>query len=151
MYNYIGLSNDFSHAMFFGIIALAGGIITSRLWKKENLKNFDKVSCLIIGIICAIYEFSWAADNYAKMQEQTPESYTGYFVNEQNANRIASAQIEYYFKNDSGGGYFHLTGEDKKSVFPERFEAGQWYTIYYEDTSGGNIIVGVEKTDSPSE
>ena len=55
MYNYIGLSNDFSHAMFFGIIALAGGIITSRLWKKENLKNFDKVSCLIIGIICAIY------------------------------------------------------------------------------------------------
>lgn len=151
MFNYIDLTNDFSHAVLFGSIALIGGIVTSRLWKKENRRNFDKVSFLIIGLICAIYEFAWAADNYTKIQEQSPESYTGYFVNEQNANRIASAQIEYYFKNNSGGEYFHLTGEAKKSVYAERFEVDQWYTIYYENTSGGNIIVGVEKIGSDSE
>ena len=147
MYNYYGLERELVSTFVLAIVVIIAALYLSDFWNKEK----RKISAIIAGVFLAIAELYFAGNIMVKMQEQTPESYTGYFVNEQNANKVIPGTIEYCFKDGTSGKYFHLTGESKAEVYPEKFEENQWYIIYYEPIIGSNIIVGVEKIDSNSE
>lgn len=138
MYNLSGLYYVMkSNGVIFGLVGIIF-FICSHFWdpKKKNMKDL-KIG--IIVVICFTGYYAYAiADLKISMHE-------GVFIEERRENPFLFRK-EYCFSNEDGlKPVFCLDYFSKKEVYPEEFEKGIRYRIYYEKRT--NIIVRVDKVE----
>lgn len=138
MYNLSGLYYVMkSNGVIFGLVGIIF-FICSHFWdpKKKNMKDL-KIGIIVVLCFTGYYAYA-IADLKISMHE-------GVFIEERRENPFLFRK-EYCFSNEDGlKPVFCLDYFSKKEVYPEEFEKGIRYRIYYEKRT--NIIVRVDKVE----
>lgn len=126
--------------LHFGLVGIIF-FICSHFWdpKKKNMKDLKIGIIVVLCFICFTGYYAYAiADLKISMHE-------GVFIEERRENPFLFRK-EYCFSNENGlKPVFCLDYFSKKEVYPEEFEKGIRYRIYYEKRT--NIIVRVDKVE----
>lgn len=141
MYNLSGLYYVMkSNGVIFGLVGIVF-FICSHFWnpQKKNMKDLKIGIIVVLCFLCFTGYYAYAiADLKISMHE-------GVFIEERRENPFLFRK-EYCFSNEDGlKPVFCLDYFSKKEVYPEEFEKGIRYRIYYEKRT--NIIVRVDKVE----
>lgn len=141
MYNYSGI---------YYFIILGGIFVVLGIYEFLCSKPFDSqcrvISRLIIGALICIFGFVLCINHISPLISPKIETYTGEYCKNNNAIKIPF-QSTYIFEDES----FTLDIFSMKKIYPEGLEIGKAYVIHYIHITGDNIIVRIDKIDSPSE
>ena len=129
-----------SNGVIFGLVGIVF-FICSHFWnsQKKNMKDLKIGIIVVFCFLCFTGYYAYAiADLKISMHE-------GVFIEERRENPFLFRK-EYCFSNEDGlKPVFCLDYFSKKEVYPEEFEKGIRYRIYYEKRT--NIIVQVDKVE----
>ena len=102
--------------------------------KKEMIDLLFGILCIILSISTVIYYTYVTANPQIKYFEGSYDGLNHYRT---------YGETEYSFKDNEGITEFILDSHSKKKIYPDDFEEGVKYRIFYEDRT--SIIVKVEK------
>lgn len=146
MYNYSGLIHDMKirgwGLVLLGIIVI---VIEMLSRKKKKIKNAKK-KIPVIGLVSVACGLVIAMVYLSRIITPGIASYAGEFENSFRDGRRTFSSYKYTFCSGEGEKKtFYLDTRSKNTIFPEEFQKGEEYVIYYDEMT--KIIVKVEKTD----
>ncbi|WP_418463359.1 hypothetical protein [Frisingicoccus sp.] len=142
MYNLDGIYYYMTAKVFAYLAGGILGLLLSRFCKYSK----NEIRVLIVGGILLIV-FSAKQFIFYRQVLQNPEIcfFEGQYKEEHRSHDVVWA-MDYGFVRDNGDRkWVHLDYKTKKNIFPEDFEKGPQYRIYYEKET--NIIVKVEELE----
>ena len=111
--------------------------------------SFDK-ECFVVGILTILLGLYTCIEYTVYLFSPKVESFQAELDTQYRDSRVAPPlpfTWEYTFYDETGQLYtVYLDTFAKKKIFPEDFQVGEVYKVYYEDKS--DIILGVEKVAS---
>ena len=143
-------SYDFSglwyHVWTIGVIIFVGGIaslLLSRFWVPGKLIKKQLITAIILILFSVGYSMYFVHKTY----EPKIEICEGTLVREKRYHRNAPLSWGYTFQDESGKKTWCCIDSISRrtSVWPEGFEMGESYRVYYEADT--DIIVKVEKIE----
>lgn len=141
MYDLSGLYYQMkTSGLVFGLVGILF-IICSRFWilEKRNIKE------LLIGVTCCLLCVCSLGYHLYVINDLKVSIHEGFFIEEHRENPYLF-RIEYCFSNEGGlKPLFYLDIFSKKNIYPNEFEEGAMYRIYYEQKT--DVILKVEKLE----